>query len=139
MRTKRMCVFAILVCNVCISMCQTRNGCYLHFRDTDSDVFYLSDTTLNRSIDSCFFSNDTLFIVLKSPITVKTKNKEYSYAFRKGRNKYVERYSLTDCGSSTNISYIIIKNYYCTRVFQHKRRNHYTQVSSKIISEPFMY
>ncbi len=139
MSSKRICVSIILVCNMCISMCQTKSGFYLHFRDTNSDVFYLSDTTFDKSIDSSFFSNDTLFVVLKSPVMVKTNNKEYSYAFRKGRNRYIERYSLADTCSPPNISYIIIKNYYCIRVFKHKRQNHYIQVSSDIFSEPFLY
>lgn len=150
---KNMCVFIVFLYNINISLCQKYMDFYLHFHDNNSDIFYRSDSTFATSINNSICINDTLFIVLKSPIKVKTllqksnihirdsnsDSIEYYQAFRRAKRKYIECYSLHDCCLKQKISYIIIKNYYCTRYFKYRRKNHYVQVASEIYSEPFLY
>ena len=153
---KNLCVLVILCYNINISLCQEKYDCYLHFQDKPSDRFYRSESTFAASIDSCFCSNDTLFVVLKSPIKKVLKNSgklqirdvnldnagyycsHYYRAKKSGgyKGRYIECFTLPDYYSMKNISYIIIKNYYCTRYFKHKRRNHYVQVASEIFADP---
>lgn len=146
---KNMCVFIVLLYNINISLCQKNMDCYLHFQDNPSDRFYISNSTFVASIDSCFCSKDTLFVILKSLVKIKVSCQEstiqirdyksdsieYYHAFRKNKSKYKYSFSLLDCYSMKSISYIIIKNYYCIRYFKHKRRNLYIQVASEIFSD----
>lgn len=152
---KNLCVLGILCYHINISLCQEKYNCYLHFRDKPSDRFYCSESTFFASIDSCFCSNDTLFVVLKSPIKKVLKNSGelqirdvnldsagyyYSHYCRSKKSggykgRYIECFSLPDCYSRQSISYVIIKNYYCNRYFKHKRKNHYFQVASEIFSD----
>lgn len=155
---KNICIFIVLLYNS-IALCQKNMDCYLHFQDNPSDRFYIANSTFAASIDSCFCTNDTLFVILKSPVKKVLKNDDkfqirdanldsagYYYEYHSKSKKsgeckgrYTECFSLPDYYSMKNISYIIIKNYYCTRYFKHKRRNHYTQVASEIFLEPSLY
>lgn len=148
---KNLCMLVILCYNINITQCQKNMDCYLHFQDNSSDKFYLANSsTFAESIDSCFCTNDTLFVILKSLVLIKESLKEstiqirdyksdsieYYRVFGVNKSKYWYSFSLPDCYSMKNISYIIIKNYYCTRYFKHKRRNHYVQVASEIFADP---
>ena len=152
---KNICIIIVFLYNINISLCQKNMDLYLHFQDKPSDRFYRSESTFSASIDSCFCSNDTLFVVLKSPIKKVLKNSGklqirdvnldsagyyYSHYYRAKKNggykgRYIEGFSLPDCYSRQSISYVIIKNYYCNRYFKHKRKNHYVQVASEIFSD----
>jgi hypothetical protein len=114
------------------SACQSPRYYYLHFSDKEAETFCYSDTTLVKSIDTCYKVNDTLFFVLKVPLLTKANNMEYYCTYRNNKNRktYLEILPILDSYSRNNISHIVLKNYYCTRYFKRKRGSHYFQVSS---------
>lgn len=127
------CAFVLLVCG--ISSCQSTRYYSLHFHDKKSDVFYLSDTSLINSIDTCFVIKDTLHIVLSPPILMKESNREYYRVFRKPYWRYTEKLPISDSLYNLNYyPYIMLENYYCTRIFKRKKGCNYYQESSIIQS-----
>ncbi len=113
-----------------ISACQSSRNYYLHFNDKEAGTFCYSDTTLEKSIDTCFILNDTLFFLLKAPVLTQLNNMEYYYTYRNNRKKYIERLPICKSCSRNDIPYIVLKNYYCIRYFKRNTHTLYYQVFS---------
>lgn len=121
-----------------ISACQSTRYYSLHFYDRESDVFYFSGESLINSIDTCIVIKDTLHIILSPPILMRESNGgyyiEYYKAYRKPDRKYTEKLIASDYPYNLNYSFIILDNYYCTRIFKRKNSRNYIQDSSFIFS-----
>ena len=126
------CAFLLVACG--ISACQSTRCYSLYFHDKKSDVFFLSDTSLINSIDTCIVIKDTLHIILSPPILVKESNREYFRVYRKPYWRYTEKIPISDYPYNLNYSFIILENYYCTRIFKRKKGLNYSQDSSIIYS-----